>query len=83
MKIFQQILKKEFEPAFLWKVPSVSEWGTCHEVSFDGKNWGCDCIAFKMSGRKRTCKHIKIVRAKYDGNKIPGIQHNTPVLKVR
>lgn len=40
-----------------WIVPSVSNPGFFHDVSFTNKgNWWCDCVAGVF---KRPCKHKK------------------------
>lgn len=79
MKIIQAILNKLKDTAFTWKVPSVSNYGSHHQVSF-GENigWKCDCIAFSMSGKKRMCKHIQLVKMNYDGSDVK----SKPVIKL-
>lgn len=37
--------------------------GKKYNVLLDGKNWSCDCHAFKFSGNKKLCKHIEQIKA--------------------
>ena len=68
MKASKQYLKR-FEPDFTWKVPSKSEKGVCHNVSFSEMyGWKCDCIAGSMN---RECRHKRICF-----NKINGLTYN-------
>lgn len=54
---------KEQKPVFTWEVPSKSNPGTFHRVSwFKDDHWYCDCLGYKY---KRGCKHIRIVKMKY------------------
>jgi len=84
MEVFKDIVEKLKDPAFKWKVPSVSNWGSYHKISFDDKlGWECDCVGYKMSGKKRNCKHIKLVNSKYGRDKVQGVQSNLTIYEDR
>ena len=70
MTITQEIVREFNRGDFSWRVPSKSEPGKYHIVSFseDG-GWNCDCIAFEMSKKKpKICKHIDLVKKNYEPN---------------
>lgn len=62
MKLLQEIIKSDFS----WEVPSKSEAGASHKVGYSEVNgWECDCISFRMSGKRRECKHVQLIRDLY------------------
>ena len=72
MEVIKQKIEevKKEKSAFRWKVPSVSNWGEYHHVSFgEYFGWECDCIAFKMS-KVRVCKHILLVQMDVKGESL-------------
>lgn len=65
MKLLKDLTKPDFE----WEVPSKSEPGTFHKVSFSERDgWSCDCIAFGMSKKPKSCKHIKLLEKDMEDN---------------
>ena len=66
MKVLQELTKSDLE----WKIPSKSEIGEFHKVSFSKiMGWECSCIAYSMSKNPKNCKHINLIKMKY-GNKL-------------
>ena len=65
MKLLQELTKPDFE----WEVPSKSEKGTFHKVSFSEiQGWECDCYRWKYN---RECRHIRIIKNKFNENYEP------------
>ena len=58
----------KLEPVFTFRVPSKSEKGKYHKVSWwEGGKWECDCVAFSMSKQKpKNCKHISLVKLSFN-----------------
>ena len=63
----QKVVEEFNKGDFFWKVPSKSNPGENHLVSWsENGGWRCDCIRFQMSPKPKSCRHIKIVKSKWE-----------------
>ena len=61
----------KLEPVFTFRVPSKSEKGKYHKVSWwEGGKWECDCVAFSMSKKPKNCKHIDILKLHFSNKNL-------------
>lgn len=59
--------KEKNAPLYTWKIPSKHNKGKYYSVEWrDNGKLTCDCPAFTMSGKKKTCKHIQILNLHYN-----------------
>jgi len=63
MKLLKELTKPDFE----WEVPSKSERGKKHKVSFSERmGWECNCPSLK-----KECRHIRIKKSEFNENYEP------------